>query len=114
MKASEQPLYKDWAGGEVEGLLIKGGLFDSSPLNSFIKDQFKDVQIQRDITVGLVDVLSGDYVDFTKENLTSANIDSVMYASFSVPAYFAPVEAFGTSWFDGSAIWDLDVASVIN
>jgi len=37
-----------------------------------------------------------------------------MYASFSIPAYFAPVDAFGTSFFDGSAIWDLDVASVVN
>ncbi len=64
--------------------------------------------------MGLVDVLSGEYVDFTSENLTDANLEEVMYASFSIPGYFAPVQAFGTAYFDGSAIWDLDISSVVN
>lgn len=70
--------------------------------------------MQREVIVGLVDVLSGDYVDFTSENLTSGNLEEVMYASFSIPGYFAPVEAFGSAYFDGSAIWDLDISSIVN
>jgi len=37
-----------------------------------------------------------------------------MFASFSIPGYFEPVEAFGTSFFDASAIWDIDITSVVN
>jgi len=37
-----------------------------------------------------------------------------MFASFSIPGYFDPVEAFGSSFFDGSAIWDIDITSVVN
>jgi len=35
--ASTTPLQKDWLGGLPEGLLVKGGLYDSSPLKKFIK-----------------------------------------------------------------------------
>ena len=37
-----------------------------------------------------------------------------LYASLSIPGYFDPVEAFGSSFFDGSAIWDIDISSVVN
>lgn len=30
--ASATPLYKDWLGGITEGFLMKGGLYNSSPL----------------------------------------------------------------------------------
>ena len=38
----------------------------------------------------------------------------LLFASFSIPGYFPPVSAFNTECFDGSAIWDIDVTSVIN
>jgi hypothetical protein len=34
--ASQTKLYDDWTGGIVDGLIFKGGLYDSSPLKSFI------------------------------------------------------------------------------
>lgn len=34
--ASNSKLYKDWIGGIVTGLLYKGGLYDDSPLKSFL------------------------------------------------------------------------------
>lgn len=32
LEASNTTLYKDWRGGVTEGLMFKGGLYDSSPL----------------------------------------------------------------------------------
>jgi len=63
-----------------------------------------------------VDVLSGDFRDFSEHDFQSsaADLATVMLASFSIPGYFEPVKAFGTSYFDGSAIWDIDITSVVN
>ncbi len=36
-----------------------------------------------------------------------------MYASFAYAGFFPPVEAFGSKWFDGSAVYDLDIFSSI-
>lgn len=69
----------------------------------------------REVTIGLVDMMNGDFVDFDEQSLTDdATTQDLLYASFSIPGYFAPVEAFGSYFFDGSAIWDIDITSVIN
>jgi len=37
-----------------------------------------------------------------------------MYTSLSTTPFFSPVEAFGSYYFDGSAIWDIDIPSAVN
>ena len=37
-----------------------------------------------------------------------------MFASFSYAGFFPPAESMGTSWFDGSTVWDLDIYSAVN
>ena len=37
-----------------------------------------------------------------------------MAASVSFAGFFPPLEAFGTKWFDGSAVWDMDIFTGIN
>ena len=62
-----------------------------------------------------MNVLSGDFLDFTNENLnTEDNLDHAVFASFSWPGLFPPAHAFGSRWFDGSAVYDLDIFAAIN
>lgn len=71
--------------------------------------------MKRDVTIGLTDVLSGEYKEFQEEALSNnADMLSVLYGSFAFPGFFPPVEAFGTKWFDGSAVYDIDIFSSIN
>lgn len=56
-------------GGIAEGLLMKGGLYNSAPLKDFLKKELKDTKIQRSINVGIVDLLKGNYVDFNEDKL---------------------------------------------
>lgn len=37
-----------------------------------------------------------------------------MFASFSYAGFFPPAESMGSTWFDGSVIWDLDIFSAVN
>jgi len=39
---------------------------------------------------------------------------NVLYASFAFAGFFPPVEAFDSKWFDGAAVYDLDVFTAIN
>ena len=64
--------------------------------------------------MGLTNVLTGTYQDFYSSDLTGSELIDVMFGSFSYAGYFAPEEALGTDWFDGSTIWDLDIFSAVN
>ena len=37
-----------------------------------------------------------------------------MYASLSFAGFFPPAEVLGSYFFDGSAVWDIDIVSAIN
>jgi hypothetical protein len=42
------------------------------------------------------------------------NLIDVLYSSFAFAGAFPPVEAFGSQFFDGSAIWDIDIFTAVN
>jgi predicted acylesterase/phospholipase RssA len=60
--------------------------------------------------------LTGEYKDFFSWEMfnNQTMLSELLFASFSIPGYFEPAVVNGTVNFDGSAIWDIDVASVIN
>ena len=113
--ATNTKLYKDWIGGIARGLSFEGGLYNSAPLEDFLDSQFKDVSIHRKLDVGIVDVVDGTYKDFSDANITSGTtLADAMYASMSIAGFFPPADVLGSSFFDGSAVWDIDVFSAIN
>jgi len=65
--------------------------------------------------IGIVDVLDGSYRDFSDANVTeSNNLVDAMFASMSFAGFFPPAEVLDSSWFDGSAVWDIDIFSAVN
>ena len=116
LDAGNSKLYQNWWGGVIDGLFTKGGIYDSAPMKDFIKKEFPaTTTMKRPVSVGIVDVLSGQYLPFTEANLTSGdNLINSLYASFALPGFFAPVEAFGSKWFDGSAVYDIDIFSAVS
>lgn len=59
LDAGSNKLYQDWFGGIVTGLLFKGGLYDDSPLKTFLKKEIPSATIKRSLGIGIVDVLKG-------------------------------------------------------
>lgn len=115
LDAGANKLYQNWWGGVVDGLFTKGGIYDSAPMKAFLQKEFTNVNMYRAMSIGIVDVLSGKYLPFTDKNLTTGdNLINALYASFALPGFFAPVEAFGSKWFDGSAVYDIDLFAAIN
>jgi len=71
--------------------------------------------MQRHTNVGIVDFLSGQYKDFSELDLASSDdLVNVLYASLSSVGFTAPVEAFGSSFVDGAAVWAIDITSAVN
>lgn len=77
--------------------------------------QFKGTSLNRHTTVGLVDMLAGKYVAFTEADLNSEDaVINAMFASLSTVGWYPPAEAFGSSFVDGAAVWDIDIPAAIN
>lgn len=58
-------LFKEWPGGVVEGLVMKGGLYNDKPLLNFLTNEVKDiVPNQRFVNVGLTDALTATYQNY--------------------------------------------------
>jgi predicted acylesterase/phospholipase RssA len=95
--ASNTTLYQNWFGGIVNGLLFQGGLYDDSPLKTFIQKEFQNTQIKRDVDIGITDALKGKYQEFSSQNITSGdNLVNSLFASFAIPGFFPPAKAFGS------------------
>merc|ERR1719345_148167 len=52
-------LYKNWFGGIARGLFFEGGLYNSAPLEDFLKKEFKDVKMNRKVDIGLLFTRTG-------------------------------------------------------
>jgi len=113
--AANTKLYKSWLGGITRGLFFEGGLYNSAPLEDFLKKEFSNVDILRKLDIGIVDVTDGSYKEFSHQNVTQGeNLVDAMYASMSFAGFFPPADVLGSSYFDGSAVWDIDIFSAIN
>jgi len=38
----------------------------------------------------------------------------LVYASFAYPGFFEPASVFGSKWFDGSVVYDIDIFTAVN
>jgi len=94
---------------------LEGGLYNTAPLKKFLEDQFESYTLQRDTTIGLVDLIVGKYTGYKETDLSeNADLVSSLYASLSAVGFYPPVEAFGSSMVDGAAVWDIDIPATIN
>jgi predicted acylesterase/phospholipase RssA len=69
-------------------------------------------EMQRYVDIGITNILTGAF-DENTESLNT-NLQDVIFASFSYPGFFPPAESMGSSYFDGSVIYDLDIFSAVN
>ena len=112
--ASNTRLYKDWSGGVAQGLIMEGGLYDPQLLSDFLFAEMSDIGAQqRFVDIGLTNALSGNYDDMLADDV-DAHLQDIMVAYFAYAGFFPPAVSMGSSWFDGTTIYDIDVYSAVN
>lgn len=113
--AANSQLYKSWKAGIVQGFLWEGGLYNSEPIGDFLREEFAGIShYKRDVDIGITDVLTGKFKGLEGYELTDDNLVEALHASLSVAGFFPPLEAFGSDYFDGSAVWDIDIFTPVN
>jgi hypothetical protein len=82
---------------------------------NFLQKEFGTCTVKRDVNLGITDIKDGTYKTFNEKNLSEgSNLVDSLYASMSFAGFFPPAEVLGSSYFDGSSVWDVDIFSAIN
>ena len=110
---AKMTVYQNWMGFQVQGILFKGGIWDNSPWETFLKNTINGRNASKALTLGAVNVATGEYTDLT-EKMAQNQLHEAVYASSAVNIYFPPVTAFGQDWMDGSGVWPIEVIGPIN
>lgn len=96
----DRSIYTGWFWGPLAAL-SKGGLYDTTPLERFLRARFDHNRLKASgvrLFVGAVDLRSGKYVFATEK---SADPIKWVMASAAFPGAFPPVEIGGTRYVDG-------------
>merc|ERR1712072_709807 len=84
-------------------------------MGDFLKQEFGAIKPARDLDMGIVDVVTGAYKEFSSANITEGqNLHDALYASMSFAGFFPPADVLGSYYFDGSAVWDIDIFPAVN
>jgi hypothetical protein len=93
---------------------MEGGLYSPLLLQDFLATELSDIGAQqRFVDIGLTNVLTGNYDDMLAADV-DAHLQDIMLASFTYAGFFPPAVSMGSSWFDGTTIYDIDVYSAVN
>lgn len=100
--------YQNWWFGPVQGAFYKGGLYDNTPWDAYLKDTFKTRNATRTLVLGAVKVATGEYIDLVGR-MSSENLHRAVFAATALNVFFPPVNEFGDDWFDGAGVWPIEV-----
>jgi len=104
--------YQNWWFGPVQGVINKGGLYDSKPWDEYVEKTIGGRGAKRNMTIGAVNVETGEYVDLI--NLVTPNtLQDAIHAATALNIFFPPANEFGQDWFDGSGVWPIEVIGPI-
>ena len=107
-----QTFYNDWTGGYVTGLLIKSGLYDSSPLKKTLAS-LQSGAFQRELGVGATDLISANYVYFGSSQQSTSVMTTGIYASSSDYGIFPIVNYNSYQLLTGNIIYSVDLINAV-
>jgi len=100
--------------GPVEGYLYHAGLYDNSPMESYLNDYFANfTDIEKKLEISAVNVETGEFKCFD-ESITLKNLGRIIRASSSIPFAFPPTEFEGSLYMDGGTVWNINIDSAID
>jgi predicted acylesterase/phospholipase RssA len=108
-------IYKNWQYGMIEGIFYEEGLWDNSPLYSYLKarfNEFTDKQLKRRVNINTVDFDTGEIYQYN-ETTEWDRIPEAVKASASMPFAFPHTYMDGHVFVDGGSVWNLDLAGAI-
>ena len=88
-----------WPGSTFHSLFYKPSLYDTKPLKAFLTTRM-GTAIQRNVTVGATNLVTGVFTDFT-EQLGIQDLITATMCSAAPPVAFPPIKFMDTWYIDG-------------
>jgi len=109
-------VWKDWYLTPIDGLLLKAGMVDNSPLLAFLQNMLEPFSdYGRRITVGTVDINDGSFHRFNQTNTDFHDMAKAAFSSASIPTVFPPYTWEGKGLFvDGSTATNINVEDAVS
>lgn len=111
---SRDTILRNWNwGGVVRGILLETSVWDSSPLENYLKDHI--VPPKRDFIYGLMEMGSGKYTTFDNTEPMDRYMKGVL-GSAAFPGLMKAIKDLnpGKVYLDGGVAYSLDIASAVN
>lgn len=106
-------VYKSWRwGGIVRGLLFETGIYDNTPLKTYLKSHIKSPK--REFYYGLVNSKTGQFVSKNHESDFNQYLLGII-GSASFPGIFPTLDELdGTTYYDGAVGRSVNIADAVN
>merc|ERR1711871_27643 len=112
-------IYKEWAGGDLVGLLEKSGLFDTTPERAFLSSTLasKKGYKGRKLVIGATNDVTGKLDTWNETHWNAPDggdfVTGVM-ASSAIPGAFPTVSFNGNTYSDGGVTMGINVYDAVN
>jgi NTE family protein len=109
-----ETIYRNWTIPVIEGLLGKGSIYDTAPLESFLRARFKPDALKASgvkLRLGATNLRTGKLV-YGHEK--SADVVKWVMASSAFPAAFTPIALDGDLWIDGGVRDTIPIAEAVH
>lgn len=109
-------VWQNWTLSIAEGLTMKAGLLDNSPLLAYMQGLVKDnfTKYGRRVSIGSANVNTGEFHVFDQKNTALEDLARASFASASIPTVFPPYNWEGIGLFmDGGTIYNVNIQSAI-
>lgn len=111
-------IWIEYPEGIGKAILERPSLIDTSPFipffTSILSDERFSEGFKRDFTIGTVNVESGEFTTFTRNNIAfGEELATAALCSSSIPMVFPPTHFRGNLFMDGGSVWDVNIASAV-
>eukprot|EP00164_Ancoracysta_twista_P001678 GFYU01002201.1.p1 GENE.GFYU01002201.1~~GFYU01002201.1.p1 ORF type:complete len:387 (-),score=81.66 GFYU01002201.1:156-1316(-) len=108
---TKSDIYSRWApGGEVRGLLLEKGMFNTTPLYHFLEHTFQKGVKDRRIVVGATSLTTAKLHTWTEKD---DNLAEAVLASTAIPGVFPAVNTTGDVFSDGGVVIGVNVFDAV-
>ena len=108
-------VWKDWKLGKLSGALMEPGMLDDAPLLNFLQKMTSPfTSIKRRVVMSAVNADTGEYTDFTRDNIDVWELPHAAVSSASIPFVFPHHDWRLGTFMDGGTVINVNVASAIN
>jgi len=108
-------LYQSWPwGGIIKGLWWETGLYDTTPLKTYLANLINNKTLEREFVLGATNMETGMFENFDTEDLKEDEYITAVMASGAFPVFFPNIKFRNKTYMDGGVKVSVDIPTAVN